>query len=112
VGLFIALALHLIIPLNSLLSIESVSLRYLLSSVFIFSPIFFANLVFGYLFKDSKESAEAFGWNILGAMFGGTCETIVLLVGYNQLTLLVAIFYALCAFNLFRAKDVPTASLS
>ena len=111
-GLFIALALNLVIPLEHLLGISSLPLRYLLSSSLIFSPIFFANLVFGYLFKDSTESSEAFGWNILGAMFGGTCETVVLLLGYNNLTLLVGLFYALCAFNLLRVKSTQTNSFS
>ncbi|MBJ79950.1 MAG: spermidine synthase [Myxococcales bacterium] len=111
-ALFIALGLNLIIPLENLLSIESLWLRYLLSSTLIFSPIFFANLIFGFLFKDSQESTEAFGWNILGAMFGGTCETIVLLIGYSNLTILVAIFYALCAFFLFKTKARLTSSFS
>lgn len=94
--LLVALVVQLLLPLNTLLSIESLPLRYLISSLLLFSPIFFANLVFGFLFKDTPRAASAFGWNIIGTMIGGALEYTSIALGYQTLTVVIIILYALC----------------
>ncbi len=96
VPLFAALAVQYLLPLQQLLGIQSVALRYAVASVIFFLPIFCANLVFGFLFKDAPRAASCFGWNILGTMVGGALEYTSLAVGYRSLTLLVALLYAAC----------------
>lgn len=95
--LFVALVAGYSVPLQSLLAIESTALRYLAASVVLFSPIFFANLVFGSLFKDTGQAAQAFGWNIVGTMLGGALEYTSMVLGYRNLALLVALLYGGCA---------------
>jgi spermidine synthase len=91
-----ALVLAWLIPLQSLLSIEADALRYVVASVLVFAPIFFANLVFGQLFSETTSSATAFGWNILGTMVGAALEYTSLVLGYRNLTIAVAVLYAGC----------------
>ena len=96
-GLLLAsLGVQFLLPLELLLKIGNFPLRYLLSSVILFSPIFFANLVFGFLFKDTPRAASAFGWNIIGTMIGGALEYTSLAIGYQALTLIVIVLYILC----------------
>lgn len=94
--LILSIILQLIIPLKTLLTIESSPIRYLVASALLFSPIFFANLVFGYLFKESSKSTTAFGWNIIGTMMGGALEYSSIAIGYELLTILILILYLSC----------------
>jgi len=109
--LFGALAIQFSVPVHRLLEIESLGLRYVLGSVIFFSPIFCANLVFGYLFKDTPHSASAFGWNIVGAMIGGALEYTSLAIGYQMLTLVVAGLYGACAvWTYWAINNLPVSS--
>ncbi len=89
-----AIVVQLIVPLDRLLAIESFGLRYLVASLLLFSPIFFANLVFGYLFRDTPKSAQAFGWNIIGTIIGASLEYTSIVVGYQALTVVILLLYA------------------
>ena len=60
-----------------------------------FAPIFFANLVFSYSFRDTKAADMAFASNLLGAMVGGAVEYVALVTGYQALLFLVAGLYLL-----------------
>ncbi|MBI4035191.1 MAG: spermidine synthase, partial [Candidatus Chisholmbacteria bacterium] len=71
------------------------AIRYIAASVFYFSPIFLANLIFAQLFKQVKNSPLSFGSNLLGALFGGLTEYLALITGYKFLLLLIIGFYAL-----------------
>ena len=95
--LFGSLALTFALPLSQLLAIESVGVRYVVTSAVLFSPIFFANIVFAELFIDAEDSSSMFGWNILGTMVGGALEYTSLTLGYRYLTLVVALLYFICA---------------
>lgn len=98
IGLLLAsLAVQYAIPLSALLGIEIDVLRYVVASVLLFSPIFFANLLFGTLFRDTPMSSVAFGWNIIGTMIGGALEYTSMGLGYRSLTLVIAVLYGLCA---------------
>lgn len=91
-GLFVALAVAFVLPPESLL-IDPPWLRYLLAGVVAFAPVFLANLVFTYSFRDTRTADMAFASNLLGAMVGGALEYLALLTGYRALLLVVAGLY-------------------
>jgi hypothetical protein len=93
-GLFVALAVAFMLPPESLL-VDPPWLRYLLAGVVAFAPVFLANLVFTYSFRDTKTADMAFASNLLGAMAGGALEYVALLTGYRALLLVVAGLYLL-----------------
>ena len=66
----------------------------MLAAVLAFAPVFFANLVFSYSFRDTRTADMAFASNLLGAMVGGALEYLALLTGYQALLPLVAVLYA------------------
>ena len=94
VGLFIAIAVAYLLPPESLL-IDPPALRYLLAAVVAFAPVFLANLVFTYSFRDTRTADMAFASNLLGAMAGGALEYLAILSGYRFLLILVAGLYLL-----------------
>jgi len=56
-------------------------------------PIFFAGLVFSTTFRAAKSPSAAFGANLIGAMLGGFCEYLAMVVGSQRLSLLVMVLY-------------------
>ena len=88
------LGINFILPLESLL-FDNWLLRYVVASAVIFSPIFFANLLFSRFFRDTKAADLGFAANLLGTLAGGLMEYSSLLVGYRHLMLFVGLFYAL-----------------
>jgi hypothetical protein len=110
--LFVALAVAFALPPESLL-IDPPALRYLLAGIVAFAPVFLANLVFTYSFRDTRTADMAFASNLLGAMAGGALEYIALLTGYRVLLLVVAALYLLAwlfATRWRRLADVELAS--
>ena len=102
--LLVILGLNYLIPLEKFL-LPNFWIRYIVSIVFFFSPILLANIIFSNLFKKSKNAAENFGANTLGAFFGGMFEYMALLLGYHNLILIAVIFYCLAfMFALKRLK--------
>jgi spermidine synthase len=102
-GLASSLILNYVVPLNSLLGIENVVLRYILAGSLTFLPAFLANIVFSHSFKDSDHSDMAFGANLIGAFVGGLLEYSALVIGYQAL-LLIALTAYVVAF-LFSARQ-------
>ncbi|HEY2916488.1 MAG TPA: hypothetical protein VGI98_04655 [Candidatus Limnocylindrales bacterium] len=92
--LFVALAIAFVLPPESLL-LNPAWLRYLLAALVAFAPVFIANLVFTYSFRDTTTADMAFASNLLGAMVGGAAEYLALLTGYRALLVFVAVLYAL-----------------
>ena len=92
VGLFGSIALMLVLPPSTLL-IEPAWLRYGLAAALAFAPIFFANLVFSYSFRDTKTADMAFASNLLGAVIGGAIEYVALITGYGSLLVIIALLY-------------------
>lgn len=81
--------------IEPLLEIASVWTRFIYASLIIFSPVFFANLVFGLSFKKRIVAEHVFGWNLLGAVFGGILEYSSMLFGYQTLSFTAAALYIL-----------------
>jgi SAM-dependent methyltransferase len=98
-----ALLLAYFVPQDAFLSIDVLPLRYALASLVAFLPVFLANLVFAGSFKGTGPSADvAFASNLIGIMLGGMLEYTSLLIGYQNLLLMVIGFYLLSALLLRR----------
>ena len=110
-GLFVALAVAFVLPPESLL-IDPPALRYLLAGVVAFAPVFLANLVFTYSFRDTRTADMAFASNLLGAMAGGALEYLALLTGYRALLLVVAVLYLLAWLFATRWRVLADTSLA
>ena len=87
-----SIALAYAVPPASLL-IEPPWLRYVAAGALAFAPVFFANLVFSYSFRDTRTADMAFASNLFGAMVGGAIEYVALITGYQALLLVVAGLY-------------------
>ncbi len=92
--LLVALVLNYVIPLQTLL-FDNLLIRYSLATALLFSPIFFANLIYSAIFRETTKANIAFGANLLGTMVGGATEYLALYFGYQNLIILAGIFYFL-----------------
>lgn len=101
--LFLCCIISIVVPLSILLSIENMTWRYIIASLLVFSPIYFANLIFSSLFKNLNNAECYFGWNLIGATLGGLLEYFSMLWGYASLAFLVLACYAL-VFLLFNFR--------
>ena len=85
-------------------------LTLLVAIIINFSPVFLANLIFALLFKEVKIAPVAYGANIFGAFAGGIFEYSSLIWGYKNLTVFVALFYALAFFFSVRTSSAKGVS--
>ena len=109
--LFLALLLNYLVPLENLL-VENRLLQYVLATAFLFSPIFFANLIYSTTFRDTEQADISFGANLLGTMVGGTVEYLSLYFGYQDLVIVAAAFYMLAFvffYQLYQQRRVGLA---
>ena len=83
------------------LLVDPPAVRYVVAGAVAFAPVFFANLVFTYSFRDTDSADMSFASNLLGAMVGGALEYIALVTGFRSLLLVVAALYVV-AFLLAR----------
>ena len=113
-ALFATLLVAYLLPPDSLL-LEPAWLRYLVASVLAFAPIFLANLVFTYSFRDTRTADMSFASNLLGAMVGGAIEYVSLVTGYRSLLLIACGLYGLAflfatRFRLLGDRELEAAS--
>ena len=109
--LFAALAVAFVLPPEQLL-IDPPWLRYLLAGAVAFAPVFLANLVFTFSFRDTKIADMAFASNLLGAMIGGVIEYAALITGYRALLIAVACLYGLAWLFATRFRVLADVGLS
>jgi SAM-dependent methyltransferase len=109
-GLLMTLALNVVVPLDFFLGMNR-SIQVLGSCILVFTPIFFAGVVFAASFKRTTQPDRAFGSNIAGAMLGGLAEYSSMLLGFQYVVLVAILFYAVSAIGLRRADD-PMAQAS
>jgi hypothetical protein len=95
-GLFIALAVNWLVPLDTLLGLPR-AWQIVASGLVAFLPVAFAGVIFAICFARSSHPDRDFGANVAGAMFGGLAENTSMLLGFQHLTLVVAAFYLLSA---------------
>jgi hypothetical protein len=103
--LFVALILNYVIPFKLLL-VDNLILRYILGTALLFSPIFFANLTYSTLFRDTTQANIAFGANLLGTMIGGATEYLALYFGYQNLIIFAGIFYFLAFYFVTQGQQL------
>lgn len=112
VWLGLALLFNFTIPLETFL-FDNLVIRYGLAIAFLFSPIFFANLIYSTIFRDTQKANVAYGANLLGTMVGGATEYLALYFGYHNLIVFAAIFYFLAFYFISqyqsRARLIPVA---
>lgn len=94
VGLFVALALNLLVPLDTFLGMDR-WLQVGASSLLVFAPILFAGVIFAAAFSRSAEPERAFGANVAGALMGGLAENTSMVLGFQYLMLVAVAFYVL-----------------
>jgi hypothetical protein len=92
--LFASIGIAFLLPPESLL-FEPAWLRYAVAATLAFAPVFLANLIFSYSFRDTATADMSFASNLLGAVVGGAIEYLALITGYQALLLVVAALYAL-----------------
>ena len=90
------------VPVDALLGLGTAG-RLGASVALVGAPIFFASICFALLFKERDDAGRAFGWNLLGAVFGGLLEFVSMIVGFRGL-LLVALAVYLAAVLLSRRR--------
>ena len=94
IALFASIGVAYLLPPESLL-LDPIWLRYLVAAAVAFAPVFFANLVFSYSFRETAAADMAFASNLLGAVVGGALEYVALVTGYQALLIIVAGLYGL-----------------
>lgn len=105
-GLAVSLLAAYAIPIDMGLS-YSVALKLIFSLITVGTPIFFASLGFAALFKTRTDADHAFGWNLLGAVFGGLLEFFSMSVGLKALLLIALVAYMLAALLWVRRQKQP-----
>jgi len=93
-GLFVALGLNAIVPLDFFLGCDR-AVQVIGSCLLVFAPILFAGVIFAVSFSRAEEPDRAFGANIAGAILGGLAEYASMLLGFQYLVLVALALYAL-----------------
>jgi hypothetical protein len=70
--------------------------------------VFFAGIVFGMAFRDSRQPDVDYGSNIGGIILGGLSEYLSLVVGFDHLLLIAVGFYVASA--VFRRRAIAGAA--
>ena len=107
--LIVSCLVPLFYPLGNLLALRSELLRFAIASLLTFSPIYFANLIFSVTFRDQQIPEHIFGWNLIGATVGGLLEYTSMALGYNRLSLIVALCYVIVVALIVRSGKEPAA---
>jgi hypothetical protein len=94
--LLITLLAGALVPMSVFLSLPGAA-KTVASCALVFTPVFFAGVVFATTFRDSVQPDIDFGSNVAGIILGGLSETLSLLLGFNYLLLIAAGFYVLAA---------------
>jgi len=100
-----ALLVNIVVPMSRFLALPGWG-KVAVSCAVIFVPIFFAGIIFGTSFRDSRQPDVDFGSNIAGAILGGLAENLSLMIGFNYLLIIALAFYVLSAV-LRRTISIP-----
>ena len=91
-ALLAALALNIVIPLDSFLGLP-LGVQGIAAGALVFCPIAFAGVIFARLFAQAARPEQALACNTAGAILGGLTETASLLVGFQWLLAIAAVVY-------------------
>jgi hypothetical protein len=103
-GLFASLAVMYLVPLEKLFY-ESWTLRAVVATLALCTPVFFAGIIFISSFARAGFRGTALGSNLFGSLIGGLLESASLWFGLKSLTILAALLYLGSAIFLRRAHD-------
>lgn len=92
VGLFVSLGVMYWVPMEKLFY-ESWTLRALLATAALCTPVFFAGIVFISSFARVGFRGSALGSNLFGSLLGGLLESSSLWFGLRSLTIVAALLY-------------------
>src|SRR3989344_267035 len=67
--------------------------KSVIPTILIALPLFFAAFIFAFYIKLKRQLSPILGVNLLGAVFGGFFEYSSMLIGLNNLYIIVAVFY-------------------
>jgi hypothetical protein len=105
--LIASLLVGIVVPMNTFLALPGVW-KIVASCAVTFAPIFFAGVVFGTVFRDSRQPGVDFGSNVAGVLLGGLCENLSLMLGFSNLLAVAIAFYLLSAW--LRPRWAPAAA--
>ena len=94
--LIAALLVNALVPMSAFLALPPLA-RTVSSCLVVFVPVFFAGVVFASAFRDSQQPDIDFGSNVAGIILGGLSEQLSLILGFNYLLLVAALYYVLSA---------------
>lgn len=106
VFLMAVLLVNVLVPMSTFLALAGWQ-KVGASCAVVFVPIFFAGIIFGIAFRDSRHPDVDFGSNIGGAILGGLSEYLSLVVGFNDLLVIASAFYLLSAMVGSSPEGVP-----
>ncbi len=86
------IAIAIVTPTAALLELPEIARAVAAVLVFL-GPVYFASLIFASLIKDEQNLYQAYGSNILGAVVGGVCEYLSLMLGFKFILGLTLLFY-------------------
>jgi hypothetical protein len=108
-GLFVALAISFVVPLETLF-FESIVTRAVVSTLVLCLPVFFAGIIFVSSFASVGFRGSALGSNLFGSLGGGLLESLSLWFGLKSLIVVAAIIYVGSALTL--SRRLKTAEIS
>ena len=91
-GLFATLAVMYFVPMQKLFY-ESWTLRGVVATLALCTPVFFAGIIFVSSFARAGFRGSALGSNLFGSLIGGLLESASLWFGLKSLTIIAAILY-------------------
>jgi hypothetical protein len=109
IALIVSLVLCYLFPIGRVAGF-SVLIRLLASLLYVGFPVFFASICFALLFAQRSDPNLAFGWNLLGAVFGGLLEFLSMALGLKAMILLAILAYLAAIFFESTGRSRPKAS--
>jgi VanZ family protein len=79
------------------------------AGIIFLAPVYFAGLLFATLIENEQSFYQAYASNVLGAMVGGACEYLSLVLGFKVLVLVTLAFYVATVFAI-RATKISARS--
>ena len=102
--LWVGLGISYIVRPAMLLGIEPWWLKGVAAVVVFLGPVYLASVIFAQLIKRETHLAQAYGSNLLGAVMGGACEYLSMVMGLRWLLLLTSAFYVLAFVSLLPSR--------
>jgi spermidine synthase len=99
-ALLTSVAVAYSVPVSTLLPVRPVVLQAALAAVVFLAPVYFAGLIFARLVDGVSDLAPVYGSNLLGAVIGGSCEYLSIIVGLKALLIVTFAFYLLALVTL------------